>query len=265
MDISSNFVGLSFTQRDLMDMLAKEGWEIHKIEPKDDGFIVNLNNIDSEKWKSDPASSIEQALAQSLLEISNQRLMCSAAYHHTWVHQLKPIARAYAQAPIFDHKAAPSWKALADDNIARLPYIEQTVKPEFTYDSDPYEDGDALSDDVKKGKLKVPLEGIENHPIWTPDQVLAHRICHSVLGHAPNGANFDWAGANAATLEHFPYLSNAAKRALFTSEVGRKAYQTQSNGYAPEKIAHLNDFLGNEADSSVAPENTIVPWGSIVI
>lgn len=264
-DISSSFKGFSIPQRDLMHKLHEYGWQLDKINNKKDGYEVKLKNQFGEKLDK-KAEQVETALAQALLDIAHRHLVRTSAWNHTWVHQLVPIATAYAKAPIFDHKAAVGWKALGDDAMARKPYLEDQLKVEYTHDLLPYKSGKEMADDIRKGKVKIPLAEIDSHPIWTPEQVLAHRLSHNVLGRAHSGAGHDWAGANAAVAAHMPYLSREAQKALFTDELARKAYQTHFQGYGPIKIAYLEDFLNQDTHNDFdhvgePPEHSFTPWG----
>lgn len=255
-DVTSSFRTLTVSQRDIMSLLAERGWGIESIEAEEDGFVVNLKNDLGEKSK-DQGPTIETALAQALLNISSQPHF--GASKKTWVHQLVPIAIAYAQAPIFENKAAISWKALADDSVARLSYIQDQIDIEYTHEPAPYESGHALAKDVKSNKIKISILDINDHPIWTPDQVLAFRVCYNVLGKAPTGADDSWPGVNISVGHYFPYLSNAARQAAFTELIGRKAYQIQFEGLSPRKIVNLTDFLSNDGDIGIHPLETIVP------
>lgn len=259
-DVTSSFKTLSLSQRDLMSLLAERGWEIESIEPETDGFSVKLKSNLDEKTE-EKGSTIEATLAQALLHISSQPHF--GASKKTWVHQLVPIAIAYAQAPIFENKAAISWKALADDSVARLPYIQEQIDIEYTREPAPYETGHDLAKDVKGGKIKISILEINDHPIWTPDQVLAFRVCYNILGKAPAGSDDSWPGVNVSASHYLPYLSSSARQAAFTEIIGRKAYLIQFEGLVPRKIVHLTDFLSNDSDLGVHPLETLVPLPNI--
>jgi hypothetical protein len=253
-DVTAAFTGISISYRDLISKVHEYGWILDKIESKKDGFVVKLKNESGQKLE-EKASNVREALANALLSIASENARFSA--NGTWVHQLVPLATAYAKAPLFDYKAAVGWKALADDAISRKSHIEDQLKVEYTYDPVPYKSGQEMSQDIKKGKIKVPITDLDDHPIWTPDQVLAHRLCHYVLGRANSHGN-DWAGTNKAVSSHLPYLSNEAQRALFSENLAKRAHEIHL-GYTPTRIAYFNEFLNPGNKASEPPENTFAP------
>jgi hypothetical protein len=261
-DITSHFHGYDVDQFELIDRIVRFGWQVEKIDSKQEGYVVDLKNKKGMKLQY-KGNTVETALAHALIYLTKQHQMTHrAARQETWVHLLPQIAQAYAQAPVFDYKAAPSWKALADDDAARANMIKKVLDVETTHEPVPYPDGYDMAKDIQKGKIKVSLADLK-HPIWTPMQHMDHRLVHAVLGVAPSGGVANWVGVNQAASHHMPYLSDLAKHALFTEHIGHKAYQTHYSSIGPKKICHLKEFLqGNTDDLSDGEpvEETRVPW-----
>lgn len=249
---AGTYRGISTPISTLYDECHRRGWQVQKITFKSGEYSAKAKSPHGETVeKTGPTP--ETALGHVLVHIIRQHAIRNSAWNHTWTDKMVPIAHAYAKAPVFDHKAAGAWKELADDNMARAQMLHQQMNVEYTHDPNPYHDPQQMFEDVNKGKIKVS-QGNTHHPVWNHAQVLAHRLCHAVLGQAAGGADFGWHGANTACAHHMPYLTPSAQRALFSETVGRSAYLHHFGQEAnPHKIAFMDDFEKDQEKNN--PDN----------
>lgn len=262
LDITSYFHGYTAPQHELVDRISRLGWQLEKVEDKPEGYIATLSNEHGEKLTR-TGNTIETALAQALIFLTKMHdVRRTSAHAQTWTHLLPQIAMAYAKAPVWDYKAAPLWKALIDDSTARAAVFKKELKVEHSHHPVPYATAQDIAKDVKAGKIKIPTHDIK-HPIWTPEQHLDHRLVHAILGQLPAGGTpHSWVSTNQAVAHHMGYLSDAAKRALFTEHLGHKAYNTHFAGLGPKKIATLDEFIKPSGDLQDGEpiENSKVPF-----
>lgn len=241
-DISSAFQGVTTPLADLYNEIHMRHWQVTSLKVKDGMYEASAKNPHGDAV-SKHGRDEKTALAALLLHIVRKEHIRQGAWNKHWGDQLEEIAQAYAKAPSFEPKAAMGWKELADDCVARAEHLKKQINVEITDDPVPYHSPQELFEDVTKHQhLLVSRAGAE-HPVWTPEQVIAFRITHDILGHAAAGGDFGWTGENLATAAHMPYLSPNAQRALFTETVGQKAYNHFYHGYGHPKIVFLNDHL----------------------
>jgi hypothetical protein len=251
-DLTSAFVGLSTPVQSLYQQIADAGWEIRSVKSanEDGRYIVrakarNPHGEEVEKFGPDDRT----ALANLLVAIHRHTHLRTAAQHkvgmwqHDWTDQLQPIAEAYKRAPVYDPKAAAAWKELADDSMARFRELQKQLHIEVTDDPEPYASAKEMTDDIHGKQHFWVSRANSEHPVWTPEQNVAFRAVHDVLGHAVSGGGFDWHGENAACRAHFPLLSPNAQRALFTECIAQTGYANHFRGFGPQKVAFLDEFL----------------------
>lgn len=162
-------------------------------------------------------------------------------WDQTFVGQMTPIAQAYERAPVRDPHAVEAWRELARDSIQRAHALRQQYNISETDDPEPYADAHAMFNDLNRGNFVVSRAN-SDHPLWTPDENVAFRITHDILGHYPSGGDFTWAGENQACGSHFPLLTPNAQKALFTECIGQTAYANHNRGFGPQKMAFLPGF-----------------------
>lgn len=252
----SGWLGVTTPVREIYDEIAGRGWTVEKVAVKDGEFVAEAKNEWGESLTAKGRDD-KSAAAQLLMRVMRREHMRSAAqrkvgaWKTNWNDQLGEIAAAYAQAPLYDPKAAGAWKALADDCMRRLEVIQDHLHIEHTDDPVPYTSLGEMADDVlKKKQIVISRQNLE-HPVWSSREMLAFRTCHDVLGHCVGGGDFGWVGQNAATAAHMPLLTPAAQRALFTETIGRTAFHNYYRTYGPTKIA----FLDEHVDPAQASEN----------
>lgn len=241
-DVSSAFQGVTTPLADLYNEIHQRHWQVTGVNIKDGMYEASAKNPMGES-ASKFGKDEKTALAALLLYIVRKEFIRQGSWNRHWADQLEPIAQAYAKAPSFDPQAAMAWKELADDCVARAHQLKQQIAVEYTDDPVPYHSPQELFEDVTKHQHILVSRAASEHPVWTPEQVLAFRTVHNILGHAAAGGDFGWTGENLATAAHMPYLSPNAQRALFTETVGQKAYNHFYQGYGHPKIVFLNDHL----------------------
>lgn len=268
-DVTSGFLGITAPLRELYDEVHQRGWTVSKLDVKDGNYVATVKNPHGEQLeKTGPTP--ETAVGNALVALMRQETMRyrgrTAAWNTTWNDQLPQIAQAYAEAPIYDPKAAGAWKELAQDSVSRAQQIAQQIRVEFTNDPHPYKDVNEMVEDVTKNKHILVTRANADHPVWSQDQALAYRLVHDVLGHAQAGGDWGWHGENRATAAHMPLLSPDAQRALFTEAIGQSAHNQFYRGIGPQKIVfldkHLEDAQKEEnspGHAGVHPSQSFVP------
>lgn len=239
----------SHSLRDLYMRVSDSGWSIKKVkfDKKDDCYKASAKNPHGDEIeKSGPDE--DMAVRNLLLAIERKNHMRSAAMERIgmwkadWSDQLQPIAEAYAKAPVYDPKAAAAFKALADDSMRRAAVLRNQLHVEETNDPEPYPHAQAMADDIHKRQHFLVSRANSEHPLWTPEQNVAFRTVHDVLGHAVAGGDFGWEGENKACAAHFPLLSAEAQKALFTECIAQTAYGAHYRHFGPQKVALFPQF-----------------------
>lgn len=267
-DITAAFQGLQIPVRELLDDIHSRGWTAD-VGFKDNAYVATAKNPHGEEVeKTGPTDST--ALGNLLLAIIRKETIRyqgrTSAWKNNWVQDLQPIAQAYAEASIYDPKAAGAWRELADDVLKRAELIGQQVRIEFTPDPEPYKTIDEMCEDVRqKQHISIPTASL-THPLWTTDQMLAYRVVVDVLGHCSAGADWGWHGTNLAAATLMPLFNPEAQKALFTELVGQTAYNTVYRSFGPQKITFLEDELDKirkdeqkPGHGGVHPSQTVLP------
>jgi tRNA nucleotidyltransferase (CCA-adding enzyme) len=177
----------------------------------------------------------------------------AAVDHNTYVHQLEPIAQAYERAPIYDPQAVGAWRELADDSVRRAAELRNQYNITETDDPEPYANAHEMFKDIDRGNFVVSRAN-SDHPVWTPDENVAFRCVHDLMGHYPSKGDFSWAGENAACAPHFDLLQPNAKRALLSECIGQTAYANYNKGFGPQKMATIPEFEQHFSAAHEMPE-----------
>jgi hypothetical protein len=269
MDILSVFQGISTPLPELVSHINQLGWQLGRVQfDKGRGeYVAEVTGPQGQVVaKSGPDETT--AVANCLLAATRRNYIRSAALYKSGMWQadfhskLHDIAEAYAKAPLYDPKAVAAYKTLADDSMHRADIIGSQIQIEDTPDPHPYTNVEALMKDVRKNRKYKVSTAHTRHPVWTPEQVRAYRICHDVLGHAVTGSGFDWHGETQAAMAHLPLVDNHAQHALFSEAVGYPAYQ-QIYGIGPQKAALFPEFISEHQEGpayrGLHPVKTVVP------
>jgi hypothetical protein len=264
-DVTAAFIGLTAPVREILDDIHRRNWTVTKVDIKDNQYVATAQNPYGEKIeKTGPTDNT--ALGNLLLAIMRKETIRYQArtsnWEAGWEDQLAEIAHAYAEAPVYDPKAAGAWKELADDMTRRAQLIQQQVQVELTPDPAPYKDVAEMAEDVRKNRHIYVSKANCTHPLWSVDQVLAYRLCRDVLGHCAAGGDWGWHGENRATSAMMPLLSPPAQQALFTESIGRAAYNAYYRSFGPHKITFLDKHLEDEnpaGHAGIHPSQTIIP------
>jgi len=264
-DLTAAFQGFSIPLRHLLDEIHGRGWDVANIDFRKDAYVAKGKNPHGESIeRSGPTE--ETAAANLLMAIMRRETMRYAAWKNNWITELQTVARAYAEADVFDPKAAGAWRELAEDSLRRAEIIGQQIQIETTPDPAPYDTIDDMIEDVKQKRHILITTANTAHPLWSTDQVLAYRTAHDVLGHCISGGDWGWHGENLATAAHMPMLSPEAQKALFTEAIGQTAFNTFYQSFGPQKIAFLEEELENvrkeeqnAGHSGTHPSQTVVP------
>jgi hypothetical protein len=250
------FRGISTPVSEIQEQIAHIGWETSKVkwDKKLGEYTAEARNPHGERvMKTGPDEAT--ALGNLLMAVSRLHNVRSAAQYKVgmwskhWGDKQRPIAEAYAQAPVYDPKAAVAFKELGDDSVRRLKVLQKHIHIEPTNDPHPYADAKEMSDDVHdKQHLHVTTAGLD-HPLWNHEQALAFRAVHDILGHAVSGGGFDWHGSNLAATAHMPLLTPTAQQALFSEVIGQNAYASHYRNHGPQKIALFPEFMDHHQES----------------
>lgn len=243
MDITSAFKGITTPLTQLYDEVQSRGWMVQDISISDNSYKATVKNPHGEKVEK-VGRTPESALAACLTHLVRKEFIRQGRWQNLFTHKLPEIAESYAKAPVFDPKAAPAWKELAQDSMARMAELQrQGLHVEVVDDPEPYHSTQEMADDIHKNKHVSISRANSEHPLWTEEQNVAFRTVHDVMGHAVAGGDFGWHGENLACAAHFPLLSPNAQRALFTECVGQTAYGAHYRGFGPQKVTFLDDHF----------------------
>lgn len=270
-DVTSAFQGITTPLRELYDEIHQRGWDVQKVDVNGEGFFeATVKNPYGEtiaKIGPDPNTAVGHCLV-GIMRQETMRYPRTAAWTATWEHERPEIAQAYADAPVYDPKAAGAWKELGEDSQRRAEAIANQIRVEFTHDPYPYQDVNEMADDIRNNKHVTISKANLSHPLWSSDQALAYRLVHDVLGHASVGGDWGWHGENGATAAHMPLLSPNAQKALFTEAIGQAAHNSYFRQIAPQKIVFLDDYLTKVQErenaashSGTHPSQSLVPAG----
>jgi hypothetical protein len=247
MEITALFPTFSFDTSGLIKVITDKGWEVKKVkyDKQTDRWTASAkapHGEEVESWGKNEHQALVH-LAYKVTHLNSTRSSKVAAWQHSFVDQLTPIAEAYAKAALYDAKAAQSFMELAHDCTRRAATIQEHLTVQIIGDPEPYSSPEKMFDDIRKRhQLKVSNIGTE-HTIWSHEEVIAYRICHDVLGYAAVDAKWDWEGENRAFSAHVAVVPAEAQSALFTESIGQTAYATYYRAYGPKKIALLKHFF----------------------
>ncbi len=153
----------------------------------------------------------------------------------------KAVADAYAAAPMYDKKAEPAYRALAQSIEKIFKQILSKVDVEFVA-GQPYADDKELSEQVKKTGILYISTDFNEHPFFNAEQNLKFRAVHDWFSHIATGAEFSQRGELKAYNAQAKLTPQAALPALFTEVVGQAAYATTYGDFPPQKVAILPGF-----------------------
>lgn len=248
-DLLSAFRGITTPTNELYEQIAQYGWEPTKVkwDSKLNAFAAEGRNVHGEKiTKTGPDD--KTALANLLGAIARHTQMRTAAqwkvgmWKTMFTDQLEAIAKAYAEAPVYDQKAAANFKELADDSVRRMETLKQQLHIEVVDNPEPYANAQEMAKDIHEKRHFYVSRANSEHPVWTVDQNVAFRTVHDVLGHAVSGGDFGWQGENLACAAHFPLLTPTAQAALFTECIAQTAYAGYYRSFGPQKVALFPQF-----------------------
>lgn len=270
-NVTSAFQGITTPLRELYDEIHQRGWDVQKVDVNGEGFyeatVKNPYGETIAKIGPDPNTAVGHCLV-GIMRQETMRYPRTAAWTATWEHERPEIAQAYADAPVYDPKAAGAWKELGEDSQRRAEAIANQIHVEFTHDPYPYQDVNEMADDIRNKKHVTISKANLSHPLWSSDQALAYRLVHDVLGHASVGGDWGWHGENGATSAHMPLVSPNAQKALFTEAIGQAAHNSYFRQMAPQKIVFLDDYLTKVQErenaaghSGTHPSQSLVPTG----
>lgn len=251
LDVTAHSLVYSHSLRDLYLRLSDSGWSIRKVkfDKKEDAYVAEAKNEFGESIKKTGPDE-GMAVRNLVLAVERRNHMRTAAmkmlsqWKADWTDQLQPIAEAYAKAPTYDPKAAAAYKGLGDDSVRRAGVLRKQIEVEETNNPEPYPSHEKMLDDIHKRQHYEVSRANTDHPIWTPEQVIAHRMVHDILGHGvAGGKDFGWDSENRATAAHMPLLSENAQKALFTEHIARPAYETHYRNLSPQKIVLFPQFV----------------------
>lgn len=257
-ELLSAFRGLTTPANELYSQIEQYGWIPTKVkwESKHNAFTATAKNQYGETiTKTGPDD--KTALGNLLVAIARHTHMRTAAqwkvgmWKTNWTDQLEAIAKAYAEAPVYDQKAAAHFKELADDSVRRMAVLQRQLHIEVVDNPEPYANAQEMAKDIHEKRHFFVSRANSEHPVWTVDQNVAFRTVHDVLGHAVSGGDFGWQGENLACAAHFPLLSATAQQALFTECIAQTAYAAYYRSFGPQKVVLFPQFT----ESAQSAEN----------
>ena len=268
-DVTSAFVGITTPLPEIINVIQQAGWELENIGFKGDSYSASAKNAYGEK--AEATGNTEGTAAGNLLaSIQRQNAFRMpfnnkvAAWSDPFTDLQEAISHEYADAKMYDKKAAGGWSELAEDCRRRVEIIQNEINIEITDNPIPYKSFSEMAEDIMdKGHFTVSRANA-SHPIWSINQVVDFRIAHDILGHAASGGDWSWFGINRAFQAHAPLLSYTAQKALFTEVLGQGAFNAYYGSVAPQKISFLNIFDNPEDGKNpfhhpVHPSQTVVP------
>jgi hypothetical protein len=269
-DVTGAFRGITTPLNELLDDIQGRGWE-PTVKWQGGQYVASAKNPHGETVEATGPDD-STAASNLLIKIMRTETIRSlpvaklAQWQSDWSNNLEEIAKAYASAPVYDPKAAPAWKALADDSSRRAAVIREQLQVEVTPEPEPYQTPQEMCEDVHKNRHFFVSSANSQHPMWSVQQNIDFRIVHDVLGHCVSGGDFGWQGENQACRAHFPLLTPEAQKALFTECIGQTAAAAYFRSFMPQKVVYLDDFIDKAQEQEnpanhqgVHPSQTLAP------
>lgn len=165
------------------------------------------------------------------------------------VPQARQIAQEYQEAPSFDPKAVPHYRAMAEETKRQFDFmtrprsrgglgVDVTVTQE-----DPYAKAAHMMKDAGQGRFKVfSTAATGGHPYFSHDENDMFRAVHDFFGHAATGRGFDPHGEEAAFRSHYTMFSPMARPAMATETRGQNSvlnYGENVGKFPEQKVAVL--------------------------
>lgn len=165
------------------------------------------------------------------------------------VPQARNIAKEYQEAPSFDPKAIPHYRAMAEETKKQFDFLTRPksrgglgVEVSVTKD-DPYAKAAHMMKDAGEGKFKVfSTAATGGHPFFTNDENDMFRAVHDFFGHAATGRGFDPHGEEAAFRSHYSMFHPLARPAMATETRGQNSllnYGDRKGEFPEQKVALL--------------------------
>ena len=261
------------TLNELKSMLKAIGWKLDNIKPptKTSGrYVAKGTGPAGQKGERD-GKTPEQAIGNLLVFAQHHNAIRSfaaiapklSAWNTTWSTQMPDIAKAYSDMPVYDGKSEDAYRALANEEKMQADAIRQQVNVNVTDDPEPYENHAAMMHDIHHKGNYIVSRAHADHPLWSTEQVVNHRICHD-MAHAQSGGDHSWDGEVRAAHVQMARHSPLARRALFTETLGQSAYALHHGGHAngPQKIGMLPQFV--DPMEKMNGEEVHVPHGKLI-
>lgn len=265
---AATYRGITTPIRDLYHEIYLRGWDVGKVDWSNGAYTARASNEYGEALEaqgvtdSDAVGNLLKLILRK--ESVRQPFARVAAWDlNTLQNRMEEIAWAYAQAPVYDPKAAPAWQELAQDSLARAETIKQQIDVEFVPDPEPYQSPTQMFDDIhNNGHIAISMSNSQ-HPVWSTDDNTAFRLVHDVLGHAVSGGDFGWEGEIRACSSHAPLLSPLARQALFTECIAQTAAAAYYRSFFPQKVVMFDEMMtsieeGMESQGT-HPSQSLVP------
>lgn len=245
----SKFRGYDRPVRELYNQIGQLGWSVVSVDFNKDKYECKIKSPNGKtvvRNGPDPVTAVGNAFlyaTRAQYGITAAQVRLGMWDHGRWVNQLEPIARAYAEAPVYDPKAAGAWMELAHDSDYRAQVLRNQLKIEVVDSPEPYASAKEMCDDVHKNRHFLVSRANSDHPLWTEEQNINFRIVHDILGHCVSGGDFGWEGENKACAAHFPLLSPNAQHALFTECFAPETLIRTSKGYRAISDIDTGEFV----------------------
>jgi hypothetical protein len=165
--------------------------------------------------------------------------LLSTSFLDSW----QEIADAYNTRPLVDESALSSWQSLARDSRRWADRVRRRLDVIVVDNAEPYDSRSDMCADIETHKRFLVSRVNCEHPVWTPEENIAFRIVHDVLGHCRSGGEFSWTGENLAFAHHALTVRAVSLCALFTEVVGQTAVYKTERTHAVQKVAILHEFI----------------------
>jgi hypothetical protein len=228
----------------LRDMHSEDKWPT--FEEQLEAFSVGIQSA-LDDYYGDPEEEEEEVklkLVDDEEDLEEKLVLKPGA--EGWDKYAQLVGEAYLNAPSFEQRAVPHYKALVPFIENMFNQIQSRVEVEFV-DFHPYENAEQLRREVADtGILKVAKLDSE-HAVFSPLVNWKFRAVHDYMAHiqaiGSRGTEFSLSGELAAYNAHLKTVPRMAIPALFTEVVGQVcAYYHQGGKFAEQKIVLLDGF-----------------------